>query len=433
MEKELQEEFDSIFESEEGVDAFLKLTSDSFTRKKECIKLSKIGYTQPIKLGRQDTISGLTATVKDLGVLSPIHVMRVEEDAITDDYEFILLDGLRRVYGALKNKEEEVDAVVWDFADKDKGMDLALVISLLLNRVQKRTWKEIWDLYKILEMQHSSLTPGMLEYLLQLEGGDAMKLKDVMLCEYEEVKQALLNNEKNLEACYKMLQKLRKEENQLEKDDITGIGDIVEDAEEIAGDTNSDGGSLSDDDVRDLLEMTNDLSDIDVSEGDFNDLVNPDDSFVDQQEVGDRHPLDSALRQAVLQRDSFTCQCCGMKMIGARLGLIAIHHRLPVHVGGKDTMENLITLCLNCHLSLHVMERNGGTILMSQEDFESLPENEQLSLKKSLKLARVAIEADKRKGLSKKDVQEATRNSIKHPMPGTGLKENQEAYKASTV
>ena len=76
---------------------------------------------------------------------------------------------------------------------------------------RKHSWKEIWDLYRILELQHS-LTPGVLEYLLQLEGGDAMKLKDVMLCDYEEVKAALMNNEKNLEACYKMLQKLRKEE-----------------------------------------------------------------------------------------------------------------------------------------------------------------------------------------------------------------------------
>jgi len=48
--------------------------------------------------------------------------------------------------------------------------------------------------------------------------------------------------------------------------------------------------------------------------------------------------------------------------------------------------------------------------------------------KKALKLARIAIEADKRKGLSKKDVQELTRDAIRHPMPGTGLKENQIAY-----
>lgn len=428
MDENLKQEFDEVFEGDEAVDAILKLTSEAFTRKVQRIKLSTIGYTQPTKLGRHDTIAGLTASVKDLGVVSPIHVMTVEEDAVTDDYQYILLDGLRRVYGALKNGEKEVDAVVWDFEDKERGMELALVISLILNRVQKRTWKEVWDLYRILEMQHSSLTPGTLEFLLQLEGGDAMKLKDVMLCEYDEVKEALLNNEKNLEGCYKLLQKLRKEEDQLYKDDTRGIEDIVEDAEELAGE-NTNGGSLSDDDVRELLEMTENLDDLDeVSDDDFDALNKVDDEFVDQQTVGDRHPLDSALRQAVLQRDDFSCACCGMRMIGARLGLIAVHHRLPVHTGGKDTMENLITLDVGCHLALHIMERNGGSIMMSKEDFESLPESEQVSLKKARKLALVAIEADKRRGLSKKDVQEATRSSISHPMPGAGMKENKEAY-----
>lgn len=426
MDTDLEQEYDEVFEGDEKANNILKLTSDAFTREPERILLKSIAFTQPVKLGRKQTMLGLTSTVKDMGVVNPIHVMTVDEESEDDNYKYILLDGVRRVYGALKNGHTEIDAIVWDFKDKDKGMDLALVLSLVLNRVQKRSWGEIWDLYKILEMQNS-FTPGALEYLLQLEGGDAMKLKDVMLCEYEEVKQALLNGEKNLESCYKMLQKLRKEEDALTKEDVMGVSDIVEDAEEISGD--NDEGQLSDEDVRELLEMTEDLDNLDdLGEDDFDALNKVDDSFIDQQKVGDRHPLDPALRQAVLQKDNFTCQCCGMKMLGARLGLIAVHHKLPVHVGGKDTLDNLTTLDVGCHVLLHIMERNGGSILMSKEDFEKLPENEQISIKKALKLARIAIEADKRRGLSKKDVQEATRGAISHPMPGTGLKENQEAY-----
>ena len=74
------------------------------------------------------------------------------------------------------------------------------------------------------------------------------------------------------------------------------------------------------------------------------------------------------------------------------------------------------------------MERNGGSIMMSQKDFDELPENEQLSLKRALRLARVAIEADKRKGFTKEDVQKLTQDAIRHPMPGAGLKDNQTAY-----
>lgn len=435
----LEAEFDATFTGDERADMLMKLTSDKFTRRKETIKISQIGFSEPIKRGRKKTMTGLTASVKDIGVVVPIHVMLTEESELEDseeddedsgDYKYMLVDGVRRVFAAMKNGISEIDAIVWDFKDKEQGMDLALVLSLVLNRTQNREWSEVWDLYQILEMQ-TAITPGTLEYLLQLNGGDAMKLKDVMLCDYDEPKQALLNNEKDLEACYKLLQKLRKEEDQLAKDDATGFSDTVEGAEEVVSDNveTDDGGQLSDQDVLELLEMADDLDNVDeVTDEDFDEMNKMDESYIDAQKVGERHPLDPAIRQAVLQKDDFTCQCCGMKLIGARLGLIAVHHVIPVHCKGKDSLDNLVTLCLNCHINLHIMERNGGSIMMSKEDFDSLTEPEQLSLKKARKLAQVAIEADKRRGLSKKDVQDLTRDAIRHPMPGTGLKENQIAY-----
>lgn len=66
--------------------------------------------------------------------------------------------------------------------------------------------------------------------------------------------------------------------------------------------------------------------------------------------------------------------------------------------------------------------------MMSKDDFDELNENEQVSLKRALKLARIAVEADRRRGLSKKEVQEKTQDAIRHPMPGAGLKDNQTAY-----
>lgn len=430
----LESEFDNTFSGEEKMSMLLKLTSDKFTREQKRISIKHIGFTEPIKCGRKKTMTGLTASVKDMGVLTPIHVMTTEESDMDDDdndsFKYILLDGVRRVFASIKNGISEIDAIVWDFKDKDLGADLALALSLVLNRSQKREWSEIWELYQILELQ-TSITPNTLEYLLQLNGGDAMKLKDVMLSEYDEPKQALLNNEKDLEACYKLLQKLRKEEDQLAKEDATGFAESFEGAEEVTSNNiaTEDGDQLSDEDVLELMEMASDLDNLDdVSEEDFDSMTKVDESFIEQQKVGDRHPLDPALRQATLQKDKFTCQCCGMKLIGARLGLIAVHHKIPVHSGGKDVLENLITLDVGCHISVHVMERNGGSIMMSKEDFDSLPESEQTSLKKARKLALVAIDADKRRGLSKEDVSKETRNSISHPMPCTGLKENQKAY-----
>ena len=416
--------------TEERALNLLSLTSDKFSLSTEVIKIGEIGLSEPTKRGRQKTMIGLTQSVKDMGILTPIHVMKVAEEDATEDYKYVLIDGLRRMFGAIKNGMTEICATVWDFEDKDKGMELLLPLSLMLNRQQKRQWSEVWDLYRILELQ-SAITPGTLEFLLQLEAGDAMRLKDVMLCDYSEVKEALLSGEKNLDACYKMLQKMRKDEDQLGKDDATGFGDTVDGAEEVAGDVTEGSEQLTDQDVLELLEMADNLDDdSEVSSDDFSDMSTPDSDFVDQQKVGERHPLDPALRQAVLARDDFTCRCCGMKMIGVRLGLIAVHHILPVHVGGKDSMNNLTTLCLSCHNTLHCLERNGGTIMMSEQNYNELFPSEKSSLKRALKLARIAIEADKRRGMSKEQIANVTRDVLRHPMPGVNLKENQAIYTA---
>lgn len=48
-------------------------------------------------MGRQRTITGLSQSVKELGVVTPIHVMAVAEEDASDDYKYVLIDGLRRI------------------------------------------------------------------------------------------------------------------------------------------------------------------------------------------------------------------------------------------------------------------------------------------------------------------------------------------------
>lgn len=415
----LASEYDDTFSSDERLSQLLKLSSDAFKREIRTIKISEIAYTDPIKKGRQDTLSGMTAIVKDLGVLTPIHVRAVPEEDAEEDYKYILLDGLRRIYAATRNGQKEIDAVVWTFNDEDTAADLGLYISLILNKTQKRSWREIWHLYQVLELQ-GSITPNTLENILQLESGEAMKLRDVMLCSYDEIKEALLSGDKPLDACYKMLEKKRKEEDRLAEEDASGVDQTFDEEGNLISE--NDGMQLSDEDTKELLDMADDLDDLeDVDEDDFGDM-NKSQYGDDQQQVGDRHPLDPALRNAVVNRDQATCKCCGKKMVGVLSGILAVHHVIPVHCGGKDTMDNLVTLCVGCHIALHLMERNGGMILMSKEQFDGLDEPEQTSLKRALKLARVAIKADKHKGFSKEDVQSMTKDAIRHPMPGTAPK-----------
>ena len=419
----LDREYDASFSGDERITNMLKLTSDAFTREYRTIKIVEIGITDPVKQGRKNTLTGLSGTVKEMGVLQPIHVMTVEQEVEDDDYKYILLDGLRRIFSAKRNGDEEIDAIVWDFKDKDYGIDNALTISCLLNNNKRRKWEEIWNLYQVLEMQ-KSVSPGTIETLLQLEAGDAMKLKDVMLSDYPEVKGALIDGSKDLEGCYKMLTKLRKEEDSLAKEDETGISDMVEDTEELV-DQSKEKPMLSEQDTKELLDLADNLEDLDnVEDDDFDDLNKGE---TERQVVGDRHPLDPALKSAVLSRDNFRCKCCGFGGPAA-LGVLAVHHVIPVHCSGKDELGNLTTLCLNHHILLHIAERNGGKLQMTREEFDSYSEEEQTALKKCLKLAKVAVEADKRRNMSLDDVKKATSDSIKHPMPGTDLKDNTKVY-----
>ncbi len=59
-------------------------------------------------------------------------------------------------------------------------------------------------------------------------------------------------------------------------------------------------------------------------------------------------PIPRKLVKAILERDNGICQSCGRQ--GAN-----IHHIVPAGIGRKriHAIENLITLCLDCHSGAH--------------------------------------------------------------------------------
>lgn len=51
-------------------------------------------------------------------------------------------------------------------------------------------------------------------------------------------------------------------------------------------------------------------------------------------------------REAILERDQYTCQSCGQQK---KVEKLEVHHVLPRAKDGSDTATNLVTLCLHCH------------------------------------------------------------------------------------
>lgn len=66
------------------------------------------------------------------------------------------------------------------------------------------------------------------------------------------------------------------------------------------------------------------------------------------------------VRQYVLKRDNYTCQCCGTH--GTKTKLVKLHvHHLESRKTGGDAPNNLITLCPACHEAIHAGKKTLGS------------------------------------------------------------------------
>lgn len=433
---QLAEEYELTFTGEEKVQNALKITKNNFSLDIGVVEFNSILVSEPIKNGRKETYSGLTTSIGEMGILSPIHVMVLEgysdwlkehneHEEEYEGYKYSIIDGFRRVWGGYKNGLTRANAVIWDFEDKERGAELATTLSLILNKVQKRSWNEIWYLYQILEAQ-SAMTPGTLEYLLMLESGDAMKLKDIMTCNYPEVRDDLFSNKKDLTQAYNMLQKLRKEEDKLAIEDQQGISELdqAEGVVDKAGDQ-----VLSNEEVNEILEMGDSGE---LSDEDFGGLLEEDDGVYDRQKVGERHPLDPVLKAKTMERDHFTCQCCGFGEESGASRIVAMsvlqsHHVVSVANSGPDSENNITTICMICHTLVHMCLKRGLKLGISKEEYDTMDSKEQNRYKKIMYLAKKDWEAGKRLGKNKEDIKEDNKGYSKFKMPGTDYAENKKA------
>jgi len=55
----------------------------------------------------------------------------------------------------------------------------------------------------------------------------------------------------------------------------------------------------------------------------------------------------STLKRQAFERDNFTCQKC--KIVDKSSKTLEAHHIVPLFDRGEDNLDNLITLCSDCH------------------------------------------------------------------------------------
>ncbi|EMA68834.1 pCQ3_20 [Halorubrum aidingense JCM 13560] len=66
--------------------------------------------------------------------------------------------------------------------------------------------------------------------------------------------------------------------------------------------------------------------------------------------------LSTQVRNAVLDRDGNKCRRCGSTEI------LEVHHIIPYSRGGKDEVQNLATLCQECHRAATLTRSSSGEV-----------------------------------------------------------------------
>lgn len=399
------------------------LSGQKYERYYKDINVEDIVVSDVTKNSRKDTMVGLTANIAETGrVLVPIDV--IEMPSVGGESMYLLVHGARRMYGAIRNGFKTIPAYVWKFNNFEKASQLAFLLGLVLNRQQEHSINEVWASMRILEHTYG-LKPNEIERLFNiLDNGDAMKLKDVVLGEFDEPKEHLLSGAKKLEACYRLLQKLRKEEDKLALEDTQGILSETEIGKETVVDEDEEVTRLTHEEAAEVMELAKPLDSEELESEMFTEKL-VEDNHQNRKNDGD-DDLPQQMKEKIKIRDKMCCQCCSKdhpENASSFLSQLVVHHKIPVHAGGLDVEENLITLCIGCHHALHVMERI-GKIMVTKDEYAKLTPDRQKIMLNAYNLARIAIIAGQKKGYGVKERKEVTEAALRHKYPGREIKED---------
>lgn len=317
----------------------------------EVLNYKNIAVSHRIRSGRN--VEDLVKSIQSTGLLRPLMVAPL----ITEG-QYVLLDGYRRLLACVRCGITNVPVVV---NHRIKTTEIP-VLEAMYNLNKPYNIKDMIDYIEYLEKEKGLRDPIVIEYLLALDSGDYSKLKDVLIDNDPDIVDKLLLGQLSIQQAFKALEKRRSKESRDEKDlrkatsvyanaDENGISDIEE-----SGEVGESGEALSEDQLKSIAIDVNSL-DSDLDDKSLDEMVEDSNNIkgfeAHKQKVGEREYIDPVIKKSVLARDNFTCKCC-LNGGESYVDILDYHHIVPVFLGGADTPDNGITLCVACHRLVHL-------------------------------------------------------------------------------
>lgn len=416
------------------------MNPENLVREYKMIPLQDIRVTKTMMSERQATRYGLRKSISDESVLVPIHVMPTvafgkwidagnDPDEFESNDRYLLIDGYRRVYSAMQTDTYDVPAVVWNFKDREYGERYILTLGVYLNRTAPKNMQEVAK--TIDHLKGNGITKNrQLDWLLGLDHGDSAKIEDIMTCGFDDIIEPFIEGKKTLAQSESALKKKRAAENKYLEEDNLGLADLPDSDNVVAQDSDEEGTGKKKGKTREEVDELMGIVEPSEAEAAKEEMLEPQKPHV--QDVKHREKLDKNLRAEVLRRDGYKCVCCGAGEglpINFALTLLQAHHKVSVANHGPDTLDNLVTVCPNCHTLIHTLLFNKGQF--DREDLAKLPPDEQKKMHKVIEIASVDFAANKKAGKTGADLVKDNANHNMFKMPGVDQRENLAALKAN--
>lgn len=388
------------------------------------IDIDKIAVTRRIRA--MSSVESLVKSIKSTGLLEPLVVVETETKGV-----YVLLSGYRRLQACARAGKTRIPCIVNTHVSTTE----VPIIEAMYNHSRKYSIKEQIDYIEYLEKEQGIMNPAMIEYLLQMDSGDYTKLKDILNDNDPDIVEKLYDGAYDIATAFKKLEQRRKKESAEEKESKRA-DKVYEDTEESgvekiegSGDE-ADGMPLTEEQIESLQFNIDDLDDVDSKS--LSEMVQADNEIEgfepNVQTTDNREYIDPIIKKSVLIRDNGTCQCC--KRGGEQYAdTLDYHHIKPVMLGGEDTVDNGIMLCLNCHRQVHLYSTGDiviDRVLLDDVKYDDLPDekkeqyiNEEIFEDEKRKYKRVVeLGSIIRKGIA---MRRMNRKEYKENNPNTGI------------